>query len=106
MHFEKIEQLTSGQLSDLHRMYQEEWWTKGRGLEDVRRMLEHTDVTVGFCDAESKRLVAFARVLTDYVYKGYPEPMRYAGVTMCAVFVLGLVALPFAPETKGQPLPE
>jgi MFS family permease len=45
-------------------------------------------------------------LLTDYVYKGYPEPMRYAGVTMCAVFVLGLVALPFAPETKGQPLPE
>jgi MFS family permease len=45
-------------------------------------------------------------LLTDYVYKGYPEPMRYAGVTMCAVFVLGLVALPFAPETKGKPLPE
>ena len=69
MHFEKIEQLTSGQLSDLHRMYQEEWWTKGRKLEDVRRMVQHSNVIVGFCDAESKRLVAFARVLTDYVYK-------------------------------------
>jgi len=32
-------------------------------------MLEHTKVTVGFCDTESKRLIAFARVLTDYVYK-------------------------------------
>jgi hypothetical protein len=32
--------------------------------------------------------------------------MRYAGVTMCAVFLVGLIALPFAPETKGQPLPE
>jgi len=69
MRFEKIEQLTDDQINDLHGMYQEEWWTKGRGLEDVRRMLEHTSVTVGFCDAESKRLVAFARVLTDYVYK-------------------------------------
>ena len=69
MPFEKIEKLTDRQINDLHRMYQKEWWTKGRGLEDVRRMLEHTDVTVGFCDAESKRLVAFARVLTDYVYK-------------------------------------
>lgn len=50
-------------------MYQDEWWTKGRALEDVRRMLEHTDVIIGFCDLESQRLVAFARVLTDYVYK-------------------------------------
>ncbi len=33
-------------------------------------------------------------------------PLRYAGVTMCAVFLIGLVALPFAPETKGKPLPE
>ena len=33
-------------------------------------------------------------------------PLRYAGVTMCSVFVISLLALPFAPETKGQPLPE
>jgi hypothetical protein len=33
-------------------------------------------------------------------------PLRYAGVTLCSVFVISLLALPFAPETKGQPLPE
>ena len=33
-------------------------------------------------------------------------PLRYAGVLMCTVFVFGLLALPFAPETKGRPLPE
>jgi hypothetical protein len=32
--------------------------------------------------------------------------MRPAGVTMCLVFLLGLMALPFLPETKGKPLPE
>lgn len=32
--------------------------------------------------------------------------MRWAGVTMCSVFILGLLILPFAPETKGKPLPE
>jgi hypothetical protein len=33
-------------------------------------------------------------------------PMRYAGLTMCGIFLLGLLVLPFAPETKDQPLPE
>lgn len=45
-------------------------------------------------------------ILSGVVYKDTPEPLRYAGITMCAVYVIGLVALPFAPETKDQPLPE
>jgi MFS family permease len=45
-------------------------------------------------------------LLTGRVFAGYHEPMRYAGVVMCSVFFLGLLALPFAPETRGQPLPE
>jgi MFS family permease len=49
---------------------------------------------------------AMLGLLTSEVYKGYSEPLRYAGVTMCAVFFVGLLVLPFAPETKGKPLPE
>mgnify|MGYP000008796182 CR=1 FL=1 len=45
-------------------------------------------------------------VLSDKVFHGYEEPMRYAGVTMCAIFLVGIAVLPFAPETKDQPLPE
>jgi MFS family permease len=45
-------------------------------------------------------------LLTSEVYKDQAEPMRYAGLTMCVVFLLGLVVLPFAPETSNQPLPE
>jgi MFS family permease len=48
-------------------------------------------------------------LLTSQVFSvanGYQEGMRYAGVTMCSIFVLGLLVLPFAPETKGKPLPE
>ncbi len=57
------------------------------------------------------RLVAAAGpltlgLLTSRVYAGEAEPMRYAGVTMCLVFLIGLAVLPFAPETKDQPLPE
>jgi len=44
--------------------------------------------------------------LTSDVFGGKAEPMRWAGVTMCLVFLIGLAALPFAPETKGKPLPE
>ncbi len=45
-------------------------------------------------------------LLTSRVFAGHAEPMRYAGVAMCLVFLIGLAALPFLPETKGQPLPE
>ncbi|MBS0208664.1 MAG: MFS transporter [Planctomycetes bacterium] len=42
----------------------------------------------------------------ESAFRDTPEPLRYAGVAMCAVFLIGLFVLPFAPETKGQPLPE
>ena len=41
-----------------------------------------------------------------YAHLSPPDNFRYAGVTMCSVFFLGLIALPFLPETKGKPLPE
>jgi len=46
-------------------------------------------------------------MLTSQVFADYgSDAIRYAGVTMCSVFLIGFIALPFAPETKGQPLPE
>jgi MFS family permease len=45
-------------------------------------------------------------LLTSRVFAGEAEPMRYAGVTMCVAFLIGLATLPFAPETRGEPLPE
>ena len=55
--------------------------------------------------------VLFQGVLTSCVGRASAAatralPLRYAGVIMCGVFVFGLLALPFAPETKGRPLPE
>jgi hypothetical protein len=44
--------------------------------------------------------------LTGDVFAGHAEPMRYAGVAMSLVFLLGLGAVPFAPETEGVQLPE
>jgi MFS family permease len=68
-----------------------------------------------FCYNVGRIVAAFGPsalgLLTSQVYAGYKQvdpalPFRYAGVTMCLVFLIGLAALPFAPETKGKPLPE
>jgi MFS family permease len=65
-----------------------------------------------FCYNVARYLAAFGPpMLTFLASKAYGDfdevtSWRYAGVTMCSVFLLGLLALPFAPETKGKPLPE
>jgi MFS family permease len=66
---------------------------------------------VSLCYNVGGRLVAavgnpIKGLLTKQVFDGYKEPLRYSGITMCAVFLLGLLVLPFAPETKDEPLPE
>ena len=50
----------------------------------------------------------FSAELATRVYGHYGSPLmeRYSAMTMCAIFLLGLLILPFAPETKGKPLPE
>ncbi len=50
----------------------------------------------------------FSSILTKDVYGAYPAPLpyRYAAMTMCALFLVGIITLAFAPETRGKPLPE
>jgi MFS family permease len=68
-----------------------------------------------FCYNVGRYLAAFGPLtlglLADRFYKaslGFDSvsSLRYAGLTMCLVFLIGLAAVPFAPETKGKPLPE
>jgi GNAT superfamily N-acetyltransferase len=66
-----VSRLTSEHIEQLWRMYQGEWWSRGRKLEDIRRVVEHSDLIFAFCDPETGQLVAFARVLTDFVYKAF-----------------------------------
>ena len=65
----QIETLTNRQIEQLHEMFQLEWWTQGRSLADVRRMLDNTDIVVAFCEIRTGDLIAFTRILTDYTYK-------------------------------------
>jgi MFS family permease len=50
----------------------------------------------------------FSAMLTTRIFNGFasPTPLRYAAITMSSVFLVGIVATLFAPETKGRPLPQ
>jgi len=78
--------LSCPQIEQLWHMFQTEWWSCGREIEDVRRAVQHSDLIFAFCDSETSRLAAFARVLTDYVYKAVifdvivDRPYRATGV--------------------------
>ena len=66
-----IDRLTDEQARGLHALYQNEWWTRGRTLDDTRTMLAHTDYLFGICEPGAGRLAAFARVLTDRAFKAF-----------------------------------
>lgn len=65
---QRLAGLSDGQIDQLVALYQGEWWCKGRARADVETMLRHSDFIFAYADAEG-RLAAFARVLTDRVFK-------------------------------------
>ncbi|MEZ2232040.1 GNAT family N-acetyltransferase [Microcoleus sp.] len=67
--YRMVETLTESQVSDLMELYKNEFWCDKRTREDVVKMLAATDVIIGFVD-EGDRLIAFTRVITDFVYIG------------------------------------
>ena len=59
-----------------------------------------------FAAAAGSFFSAYLTTLFASADKTSVMPLRYSAITMCAIFLIGLVTLPFAPETRGQPLPE
>ena len=74
-----VEQLDETHVEQLVALYENEWWSKGRNRDDVRKMLEHSDIVFGLVEAESNRLVGFARVLTDRIYRATLYDVIVAG---------------------------
>ncbi|NTG05310.1 GNAT family N-acetyltransferase [Agrobacterium rhizogenes] len=61
--------LNDYQVNQLVALFQEEWWTKGRTRADVIQALASGGPVFAFIDLDGDELVAFARVITDGVYK-------------------------------------
>ncbi len=66
---------------------------------------------VGFCYNTVRYLAAFFPMMLTQLYAtllahNVNEPFRKAATCLSFIFVLGMVTLIWAPETKGKPLPE
>jgi hypothetical protein len=63
-----IYQFTPHQIEELHTLYQKEWWTIGRTLEETRFCVSGSQICIGIID-ESGSLKGFERVITDFIFK-------------------------------------
>ncbi|HEX5338042.1 MAG TPA: GNAT family N-acetyltransferase [Gallionella sp.] len=65
-----IYSLNENHIAQLHGLYQQEWWSKGRSVEDTRKCVSGSQICIGII-SETDELVGFARVLTDSVFKAF-----------------------------------
>ena len=65
-----IENLTESYCEQLLKLYKQAWWATDRTLDEAKRCLNGSQLTIGVLN-ESGNLVAFSRVLTDYVFKAF-----------------------------------
>jgi GNAT superfamily N-acetyltransferase len=69
MRYEVTERLDREQICRLTELFAEEWWTMGRTCEEVAAMLNECDVVIGLLEPRERELIAFARALTDGIFK-------------------------------------
>lgn len=62
--------LSDNHITQLHALYQQEWWTKGRSIEDTRQCIRGSQICIGIV-TDTDELVGFTRVITDYVFKAF-----------------------------------
>ena len=60
--------LSDKNIEELHLLYQTEWWTKGRSLQETTACVKGSQINIGILSNENS-LIAYARVLTDFTFK-------------------------------------
>ena len=63
-----VDTLTETQATELCQLFQNEFWSQGRTLAEVKNMLANSDILIAVLDSNDK-LLGFARVLTDFTFK-------------------------------------
>jgi MFS family permease len=66
---------------------------------------------VGFCYNVARYITALGpltlgKLALLYAGLGYATPLRPAAITLSAIFLVGVITVWFAPETKDKPLPD
>ncbi|HTY47798.1 MAG TPA: GNAT family N-acetyltransferase [Methanomassiliicoccales archaeon] len=69
MGFRLVHAVDDSQIDDLVDMYRGTYWAAHRSREDIVAMLRGTDYVFGVVEEETGRLRAFARVLSDNVFR-------------------------------------
>lgn len=62
--------LSQSQIADLMELYKEESWCNARKTDDVTVMLKNS-WTIALTDGSDGKLIGFARVLSDFVYRAF-----------------------------------
>jgi predicted GNAT family N-acyltransferase len=70
MGFEFIYNLSEHQVHNLLSIYKEESWSKNRNIDDIKKMIDKSWI-IAIRDLSNDNVIAFARVLTDYVYRAF-----------------------------------
>jgi predicted GNAT family N-acyltransferase len=69
MNYQVVNQLDETQISELVELYKNEFWSHNRIYPGVVKMLAASDIIIALVN-EEKELIAFCRILTDFVYRG------------------------------------
>lgn len=65
---EVIEKFAEKHILQVHSLYQREWWTKERTLEQTRNCIFGSQICIGVLDSDGN-IIGFTRVLTDFTFK-------------------------------------
>ena len=65
----RLAQFSATHIEQLHALYQNEWWSRGRTLEQTQKIVAGSALNFGFVSRDTDELVAYTRVLSDFVIK-------------------------------------
>lgn len=70
INYEFIYSLSEEQIVNLLKMYKGETWTQNREIDGINKMLDKCWI-IAIIDSNNGKLIAFARVLSDFIYRAF-----------------------------------